>query len=389
MSTPGGAAATRRPPLLEPGLALVACGVLLLSVAEGGFFPPAWRWGAVGFAAAGGTAALLQGRISISAAGRALLGGLVGFGCWTALSATWSADAGASLLEAQRVLLYVAALAAFLVLRGGRTSGVALGAAAVAVWALARQYLGGGPRDPFQGALLAAPLGYANALGALTAMGAVVCAVAALRARRAALPLLVLLPALLLTNSRGALLAAVAGLAVGATLALGRRLLAAAALAAALVSLAVVLAVPLGGLGDRSTYWSVARGAVAAHPLAGSGAGTFAQLYRSERPQGPVTRNAHSLYLETLDELGAAGLVLLLGTLAVPAVAGLVRGRAAAPAVAGYTVFLLHAGIDWDWTMPAVTVAALALAAAASSGGSGDRDDRAVGVVEGRPDAQA
>ena len=358
--------AARRPSPCQLGLVLAAGGVLLLSAADGGFFPPSWRWGAAAFAAAGCVAVLLERGVVVSRAGRTFIACLIAFGGWTTLSATWSLDAAASLLEAQRLLLYAAALAAFLAARRGLTSGVVLGVTAVAIWALADRYFGGAPVDPFEGKLLSAPLGYANALGALMAIAAVACAVAAVRFRIAALPLIILLPALALTNSRGAVLAAVVAFAVGAALAFGRRLVAAGILAAAIAALTIALAVPLGGLGDRSAYWAVARGAVAGHPVAGSGAGTFAQVYRAQRPQGPVTRNAHSLYLETLDELGVVGLVLLLATLAVPAVAGVMCGRAAAPAVAGYTVFLLHAGIDWDWTMPAVTVAALALAASAS-----------------------
>jgi O-antigen ligase len=244
-----------------------------------------------------------------------------------------------------------------------------VGATAVAVWALADRLLGGAPVDPFEGKLLSAPLGYANALGALLAIGAVASAVAAVRFRIAAVPLIVLVPALALTNSRGAVLAGVVGLAVGPTLALGRRLIATAIVVASTAALVIALAVPTGSLGDRSAYWGVARAAVADHPLAGAGAGTIGEMYRAERPQGPVARNAHSLYLETLDELGVVGLVLLLATLAIPVVAGVRRGSAAAPAVAGYTTFLLHAGIDWDWTMPVVAVAALGLGAAAVAGG--------------------
>jgi O-antigen ligase len=362
--------AARRPSPRQLGLVIAAGGVLLLSAADGGFFPPSWRWGAAGFAAAGCAAVLFQNRLVVSRAGCAFLAGLIAFGCWTTLSAAWSLDASATLLEAQRLLLYAAALAAFLAAgRRGLTTGVVLGVTAVAVWALADRYLGGAPADPFQGKLLSAPLGYANALGAQTAMAAVACAVAAVRFRIAAVPLIGLVPALALTNSRGALLAGVVGLAGGVALAFGHRLIATAILGASFAALVIVCAVPIGGLGDRSAYWSVARAAVSGHPVAGTGAGTFAQVYRGERPQGPVTRNAHSLYLETLDELGAVGLVLLLATLAIPVVAGVRLGAAAAPAVGGYTTFLLHLGIDWDWSMPAVVVAGLALGAAAAAAG--------------------
>jgi hypothetical protein len=343
------------------GTALVAGAVLLLAAADGGFFPSAWRWGAVALAAAGAIAAFGPQRVSVSRTGSAMLALLVTFGCWTTLSATWSLDAHASLLESQRLLLYAVALAAFLLARRGLVDGVVLGAVAVAIWSLIDR----GGRDPFEGTLLVGPIGYANALGALVAMAAV--AAVCLRGR-ALLSLVVLLPALALTNSRGAELAALVGVAVGGALVLGRKRAALALLAAALIALVVLLAAPIGGLGDRTSYWSTARVVVPRHVVAGSGAGTFAEVYSSARPEGPSARNAHSLYLETLDETGVVGLVLLLATLALPLVAGFARGPATAPAVGGYVVFLLHAGVDWDWTMPVVAVAALALAASQTVG---------------------
>jgi hypothetical protein len=343
------------------GTALVTGAVLLLAADDGGFFPSAWRWGAVALAAAGAVVALGPGRIAVSRAGAAALTALVVFGCWTVLSAAWSLDAHASLLESQRLLLYVVALGAFLVARRGLVGGVVLGAFAVAIWSLVDR----GGRDPFEGTLLIGPIGYANALGALLAMAAV----AALCLRgRALLSLIVLLPALALTNSRGAELAAAIGAVVGLALLLGRLRIALLVLAAALTALVVLLAAPIGGLGDRTSYWSTARASVSRHVVQGSGAGTFAEVYSAARPQGPPARNAHSLYLETLAETGATGLVLLLVALGIPLAAGIARGAAAAPAVAGYTVFLVHAGIDWDWTMPVVAVAALALAAAQTVG---------------------
>jgi Flp pilus assembly protein TadD len=40
------------------------------------------------------------------------------------------------------------------------------------------------------------------------------------------------------------------------------------------------------------------------------------------------------------------------------------RSWAAASAASAYTAYLVHAGLDWDWEVPAVTLAALACAAA-------------------------
>ena len=141
--------AARRSSPHSYGLAVAAGGVLLLSVASGGFFPPSWRWGAAAFGAAACIAVLHQGRFAVSRAGATLLGSLIAFGCWTALSASWSLDAHASLLEAQRVLLYIAALAAFLAARRGLTRGVVVGATGVALWAIADRYLGPAPTGTF------------------------------------------------------------------------------------------------------------------------------------------------------------------------------------------------------------------------------------------------
>jgi hypothetical protein len=115
----------------------------------------------------------------------------------------------------------------------------------------------------------------------------------------------------------------------------------------------------------RSKQWRVAWEQYKDHSLLGSGAGSYERFWLRDRPDGGVVRDAHNLYLETLAELGPVGLALLLGTVAVPlAVAVRARRRALVPAAAGaYAAYLVHAGVDWDWELPAVTVAALFCAA--------------------------
>jgi hypothetical protein len=75
--------------------------------------------------------------------------------------------------------------------------------------------------------------------------------------------------------------------------------------------------------------------------------------------------DAHSLYLETLAELGPIGLCLLAAFLLYPLRRTVAhRSLPCVPAAAGATIaFLVHAGLDWDWEMPAVVVAGLACAA--------------------------
>ncbi|NUR78727.1 MAG: O-antigen ligase family protein, partial [Thermoleophilia bacterium] len=54
----------------------------------------------------------------------------------------------------------------------------------------------------------------------------------------------------------------------------------------------------------RLTLWRVAWRDFRAHPVSGSGAGTYYTVWVHDRPDGTQVRNAHSLYLETLAELG-------------------------------------------------------------------------------------
>jgi O-antigen ligase len=138
--------------------------------------------------------------------------------------------------------------------------------------------------------------------------------------------------------------------------------------AASLAAVAVAVAVSFGGASEpRSSYYHVAWHEYVAHPLLGSGAGTFGHYWLQS---GGVTQwggalDAHSLYLETLAELGPIGLCLLLGVFLYPLrrVIGR-RSLPAVPAAAGAAVaFLVHAGLDWDWELPAIVVAGLACCA--------------------------
>jgi O-antigen ligase len=122
----------------------------------------------------------------------------------------------------------------------------------------------------------------------------------------------------------------------------------------------------LVSLGHRPSYWRAALADARDAPFSGSGAGSFDDWWRAHGTLPVSVRDAHSLYLETLAELGPVGLALLLVALALPLVA-LKRGGwhpdAAAPAAA-YAAWLVHAGLDWDWEVAVTTFAALACATA-------------------------
>jgi O-antigen ligase len=114
----------------------------------------------------------------------------------------------------------------------------------------------------------------------------------------------------------------------------------------------------------------VALGSFADNPLGGVGTRGFQVEWLRERDERVFTYEAHSLYFETLAELGIVGFVLLAAFVACVA-AGVRRRYREAPGdpllAAGAAVlgaFAVHAGLDWDWELPAVTLPALLLAAA-------------------------
>jgi hypothetical protein len=124
-----------------------------------------------------------------------------------------------------------------------------------------------------------------------------------------------------------------------------------------------------GSREPRASYWHVAfHTEYLSHPALGSGAGTFGLYWARSGKEAAFAGalDAHSLYLETLAELGPLGLALVGFILVLPLAAGIARRRSPyVPVAAGtYVAFLLHAGLDWDWEMPAVVVAALSCGAA-------------------------
>jgi hypothetical protein len=448
--------------------AVVLAGPTALAFFSGGFFDEARLWAGIAacaLLAAGAVLAPLP-RSPWAWVGPVALGLLAG---WTWLSAGWAPLEGAAIADAQRVALYAVALLAATLLLGAVPRAVepalALGALVVVGYGLAGRLLPGlveleASRTGF--GRLEQPLTYWNALGALAGIGFVLGTRvmgdperppwlrAALGAATVPLGL-----GVVLTFSRGTLLALAVGLAVlcllvptraqvraaafvlaatvaaaaaavlldgvravegslrareyqgaamlvllvalGSALAraarreppggvLPRRWPAAMGGAAAVALVAVALAIAGAGpstgtpaegadparlasaQSNRYDYWRVALEAFGAHPLAGVGSGGFRVEWQRERTVVDPARDAHSLYLETAAELGLVGL-LLLGTAIAGVVLGAARARrrrpaAAAGPIAALALWAVHAGIDWDWEMPALTLVALALAGA-------------------------
>jgi O-antigen ligase len=127
------------------------------------------------------------------------------------------------------------------------------------------------------------------------------------------------------------------------------------------------------GNNGRIPQWRIAVDSFDEKPLLGTGAGTYALQWEQHRPSQYTVVNAHSLYVEVMGELGVVGLVLLLGTL-ITLLVGVARRSGVGSERQSYRAFLvlavvwmLHAGVDWDWQMPAITLWLFALGGLALS----------------------
>jgi hypothetical protein len=113
---------------------------------------------------------------------------------------------------------------------------------------------------------------------------------------------------------------------------------------------------------NRYEYWRVALNEFTDAPLQGGGSGSFRTDWLRERPIEETVRDAHSLYFETAAELGLIGLAAL--ALFLGGIVAMARRSAqAAGAIAALVTYAVHAGLDWDWELPALTLVALVLAA--------------------------
>ena len=508
--------------VLAPGALIVALGF-----SAGGFFPGVVALGAIGL----GLALVLRLTLAeqpFAGLSVAYVGGaaaLALFALWTLISASWSDAPARAMIEYDRALLYLLAFVLFGVL--ARTPerlrwmlrAIAFGAVLLCVCGFVTRALPDvwSVRPTVENARLSYPLTYWNALGLLAGVALVLCfaLTSDLRESRvgrvlAAAVLPVLAATLLLTFSRGAVFAVVAGLvavivvgrpgallsgllvgvpamavavraaydadllatadpttkaavvqghelamvvgicvlAAGAgrallllvdawivRLDLAERLLgrpcvrwgARAGVAVAAIALLVGLGAPGelqhrydgfrgvsdvddgddgGGIRDRLTavgnngrivHWSVALNAFRDDRLRGDGAGTYGLRWDRDRTQTFQVEDAHSLYFEVLAELGLVGMIVLGAALLLILGGLLARARGpdrmvGAGLFAAALTWALHAGVDWDWEMPAITlwvfaVGALALAAPApaSAAVSADAPELAEGAAEDAP----
>jgi hypothetical protein len=465
---------------------VAALGLLIVTPVastNGGYSPTTWGWITVSLACVAITVLVWRAEVALGRFEWVVLGGGAALFLWTLVSSAWSNDVEASVLSAERLAVYLTAIAAaFVVVRtstyGPMLLGVWGGSSLVCAYALLTRVYRDRfiPTSSIAGNRLADPIGYWNGLGFLAAFTLLLAAallaehrsrVVAALAAASTVPVAV---ALYFTYSRGALLSLAVGLAAAFALSPRRlrfalvmlivapwpalaiayasnktaltsvqfdatraahegasvvRLTLVLMLCAAVVgfafsygrrrvhvprstrrgfaiAIAVVVVAALGAVtqrygsppklahqvwhsfstkptphtndlnarlfslsgNGRTDVWDGALQDFRRHQLVGSGAGTFQREWLQHRSSARQVVNAHSLYLETLAELGVPGLVFLALLLGAPLVALVRARRRRFVAIAGgaYVAFLIHAAVDWDWQLPGVTLPALLVA---------------------------
>jgi hypothetical protein len=115
------------------------------------------------------------------------------------------------------------------------------------------------------------------------------------------------------------------------------------------------------GNDGRLPLWEAAVRIYETQQLRGTGAGTYQQYYFRYRNTTEYVTDAHSLYLQSLAELGLVGLASIV--LVVLGILGGLATRIRGPGRALYAALFatalawaVHQAFDWDWQMPAVTL---------------------------------
>jgi len=245
---------------------VLLCAVTIGLVARnaGGWWPTTWGWGALGLLFVAAAALLLRPRIELGPLDLAFLGGLGALTTWTAVSWLWSESPPSTALEIERTLVYLAAALALLVVAHRRSLAAALGGILAVIvvlscYALATRLAADviQQRGSSLGFRLAGVFLYPNGLGIVAVMGLLIALgfvadgahpVTRAVAGAATVPLAM---TLWLSNSRGALLALVIGLAAVTLLTPRRRHL-------------VVVVAPLAALGLLA-IWLASRSTLLTH----------------------------------------------------------------------------------------------------------------------------
>jgi len=127
----------------------------------------------------------------------------------------------------------------------------------------------------------------------------------------------------------------------------------------------------------RWPLWRASLKENATEPLTGTGSGSFEAWWTRHGTAVGFVKDAHSLYFETLGELGIVGLALIVAFLGWVLAAGTRRWALAASqrrtqlaaALAGCAAFCLGAAYDWLWELAVIPIAFLLLASVLVSAG--------------------
>jgi O-antigen ligase len=117
----------------------------------------------------------------------------------------------------------------------------------------------------------------------------------------------------------------------------------------------------------RLPLWKAALRIYETDKFHGTGAGTYQLYYTRYRTVRSYVVDTHSLYLQSLAELGVVGFVLILVVVfgILIGLAARIRGPGRSLYAALFAVTLawaIHQAVDWDWQMPAVTLGVFMLA---------------------------
>jgi hypothetical protein len=132
----------------------------------------------------------------------------------------------------------------------------------------------------------------------------------------------------------------------------------------------------------RWPFWESTLEEASEAPLIGTGSGSFETWWAEHRKSDDgFVHDAHSLYFETLGELGIVGLALIAAFLSWVFVTGARRYISAArprrtqlaAVIAGCAAFCLGAAYDWLWELAVVPIAFLLLASVLVSAGERPR----------------
>jgi len=132
----------------------------------------------------------------------------------------------------------------------------------------------------------------------------------------------------------------------------------------------------LSGNGSgRWQFWAAAIDEFEHHPLGGGGAGSYESWWAEHGSLAMFVRDAHSLYLETLAELGIGGLLAVVGVFAVGLATAVARVRgspdrdeALAALAAVVAAYVVAAAIDWMWELTIVSLVGFVALALVTAG---------------------